>query len=158
MTEVTPAHIQYTVATCKQITFLILYLVSFRLVSFLSWFVCPCKSPIFIFLLSVSNSLILLCRISCFLFMKCLPVFHPTLFTSSPIMWLITQLLKCSLLLESKVLNILHQIKVNVGSVHNNTRLSLTGILTSLIFSPVTSLTLLPTKYSKAAALFEILT
>jgi hypothetical protein len=73
-------------------------------------------------------------------------------------MWLITQLLKCSLLLESKVLNILHQIKVNVGSVHNNTRLSLTGILTSLIFSPVTSLTLLPTKYSKAAALFEILT
>jgi len=78
-------HIQNIVGICRQNTIIILLLCWYP---YLNSFMPLYKSLIFLFLLFVSNSLILSFRYSHFLLLKVLPVSRLTSFRLSPFVWL----------------------------------------------------------------------
>jgi len=71
---------QNTVAICKQITLLILYYMSSRLVTIFKVTVAPIQAPDIFYLIVSSSSSILAFRYFFILFLKCLLASHLTLF------------------------------------------------------------------------------
>ena len=150
---------QNTVGVCNQITILILYYISSRLVILLWKSMMPLyKSLIFFILLLASSSSFLAFIYAFFLFLKYLLASCLTVFRLSTLLWLgsCTHCILACFLWSKR----LQHSSSNHGLCHFNScspRLSLAEVLIiSLMFSQALFMSLSSLKFSKAANLFEI--